>query len=74
MRSYGYVSMEKLAGDLLFGTKFVKLIIIIIIIIVIIIIIIIYTDLPVSKAYIYVMDSWIFQDGKGYDTKSLQKS
>ena len=68
MRSYGYVSMEKLAGDLLFGTKFVKLIIIIIIII------IIYTDLPVSKAYIYVMDSWIFQDGKGYDTKSLQKS
>ena len=67
MRSYGYVSMEKLAGDLLFGTKFVKLIIIIIIII-------IYTDLPVSKAYIYVMDSWIFQDGKGYDTKSLQKS
>ena len=69
MRSYGHVSMEKLAGDLLFGTKFVKLIIIIIIII-----IIIYTDLPVSKAYIYVMDSWIFQDGKGYDTKSLQKS
>ena len=57
MRSYGHVSMEKLAGD-----------------IIIIIIIIIYTDLPVSKAYIYVMDSWIFQDGKGYDTKSLQKS